>query len=67
MIGDKFSSIMEKIKQYYPNKWTLKKKVIVITLIIISISFVLFFYFQHQSEFRIRDIIFEQQRKESNR
>ncbi|HXT85000.1 MAG TPA: cache domain-containing protein, partial [Verrucomicrobiae bacterium] len=64
MIGDKVSIMKEKMKQYYPNQWTIKKKVIILTLIIISISFVLFFYFQHQSEFRIRDIIFEQQRKD---
>jgi signal transduction histidine kinase len=45
-------------------KFTMKRIVIFFALIIISISFTLFFYFQQQSENRIKNTIFEQQLKE---
>lgn len=45
-------------------KLTMKRTVILFALIIISISFTLFFYFQQQSENRIKNTIFEQQLKE---
>jgi signal transduction histidine kinase len=56
-------NIKEKIVKYL-EKWTIKKIVIVFSLIIIASSFILFFYFQHQSESRIRNTIFEQQKKD---
>ncbi len=64
MIRNKVSNIKEKMIPNYLKKWAIKKIVILFTLIIISISFILFFSFQHQSEFRIRDIILEQQQKD---
>ncbi|HYZ95039.1 MAG TPA: hypothetical protein VE524_00325, partial [Nitrososphaeraceae archaeon] len=43
--------------------WPVKKTVFICTLIIISISFALFFYFQNQTESEIKESIFEQQQK----
>ncbi len=43
--------------------WPVKKTVFICTLIIISISFALFFYFQNQTEREIKESIFEQQQK----
>ena len=43
--------------------WPVKKTVFTCTLIIISISFALFFYFQQQTESEIKESIFEQQQK----
>ena len=43
--------------------WPVKKTVFTCTLIIISISFALFFYFQDRTEIEIKESIFEQQQK----
>ncbi len=40
---------------------SVKKTVIIFTIIIISISFILFFYFQQQTEQSIKDNILDQQ------
>ncbi len=52
-------------KKKDPNNksWPVKKTVFTCTLIIISISFALFFYFPHQTESEIKESIFEQQQK----
>lgn len=43
--------------------WSVKKTVFTCTLIIISISFALFFYFLDRTEIEIKESIFEQQQK----
>jgi signal transduction histidine kinase len=50
-------------KKKDPNNksWPVKKTVFTCTLLIISISFALFFYFQHQTESEIKESIFEKQ------
>jgi signal transduction histidine kinase len=66
MIADKINKIKKILnkKDHLHQIFTLKRTVIIFALIIISISFTLFFYFQQQSENRIINTIFEQQQKD---
>jgi hypothetical protein len=51
-------------KDHLDQKYSVKRSIIIITLIIIAISFALFFYFQHQYENRIKNTIFDQHLKD---
>jgi signal transduction histidine kinase len=53
-----FRKIFKKEKNVN-QRWTVRKTAVVSALIIITVSFGLFFYFQHQTEKQIRDSIFE--------
>ncbi|MER5174705.1 MAG: sensor histidine kinase [Candidatus Nitrosocosmicus sp.] len=65
MVQGKFDKIRKIFNKKDPphQKWTVKRTVVISALIIISISFTLFFYFQQQSENSIKNTIFEQQKK----
>ena len=65
MVLGKFDKIRKIFNKKDPphQKWTVKRTVVISALIIISISFTLFFYFQQQSENSIKNTIFEQQKK----
>ena len=55
------SKIWKRLKRVGFSSMSVKKTVIISTIIIISISFILFFYFQQQTEQSIKDNILEQQ------
>ena len=51
-------------KDHLNQKYSVKKIIIITTIIIIAISFAFFFYFQHQYENRIKKTIFDQHLKD---
>jgi signal transduction histidine kinase len=57
------SKIFKKLKRLGFSGLSVKKTVLVSTITIISISFILFFYFQQQTEQSIKDSILEQQKQ----